>query len=539
MKRMPMGVVATVSSLLVLGLPLVSSAYDYTIQGKIRTSSGGAPGCDRVVKLARVAVLDQTTGFQVGDYGLTDPSTGAFTISFADDSPSMLISVVVVHLFRVTPNRYVEVWQSEYSTTPMMEICQGSIIVYPGITDLGTKRISNKANIGTEIGDCLRWVVAHSSWSMPHNAFAYPIAGNKSECPGITIRIAEGDYNGTHAMSDIHHETGHFIQYTAYGGSWPGQSFFPPPSHDFDTESDEGFAIMEGFAEFVAYCTYIEASDPPPKKYLPYQPGAAVWWRGKDGTGTDNAGDIVEGALFRIWADVDDFAGILKTLEDDDPDHLKQWVDGYLADGGSAYNTFAACQKNGVVYTRGKMLGFLAPPPGHDAPGDEGNSKPINGIMFLRGEVGVDYHYCSKGELNLGENASLISRDKLAVYYKQANPGLAEATHITDWWANSFGDADWGTTYEMDTAPSAGVMNGDYDLIICLRNIHQWWDNFDPDFLGDAVTNRNSDEKWLKYLRTWYRQGDSSDPPQDHESKVIIDNDPPTISNVKPAQNVD
>jgi hypothetical protein len=223
----------------------------------------------------------------------------------------------------------------------------------------------------------------------------------------------------------------------------------------------------------------------------------------------------------------------LKALRDGDPEYLKEWAEGYVADGGSVPSTFAACQINGLVYTRAEVRGFYATAPPDDAPGDEANAKLIDVIMFLRGNVKVDTGVCSKADLNLGDKSSRINPNAQELYCKRANDGLEEATAPDDW-PQMFGVQDWVSDYEMDTTL---VDDGDYDLITRVRNIHGWWDNFEPDFERDSVANRNTDEKWLKFLRTWYKQ--NFDPPSNGQGKVIIDNTPPVINNVKPAQNVE
>jgi hypothetical protein len=234
-----------------------------------------------------------------------------FNINFRHPDPQVAISILVIYQFYAPNDRFVEVRVGEAETEPIAEVCQGApALVSPGTTNLGANRLSsNRANIGTEASDCLWWVKGHSSgWTCPHDLIAYPVDGTMSSCPGDIIKIVAADYDHTDSMSDIHHETGHFIQYNVYGDAYPTHEY--DGSHDFDDETDEGFAIMEGWAEYVASSSYTIPPDLPPNKYTPFEPGADVWWRGTDGTGTDNAGNIVEGAIFRTWATIDDFQGV-------------------------------------------------------------------------------------------------------------------------------------------------------------------------------------------------------------------------------------
>jgi hypothetical protein len=99
---------------------------------------------------------------------------------------------------------------------------------------------------------------AYTPWAMPqdliiHAKAAGATGGSFAAGNGASITIAYGDYSdpgvGNDAFSDIHHETGHWIQNNL--GRPPGAV----QAHSRTTETNEGMAMREGWAEFVAWFT--------------------------------------------------------------------------------------------------------------------------------------------------------------------------------------------------------------------------------------------------------------------------------------------
>jgi hypothetical protein len=161
--------------------------------------------------------------------------------------------------------------------------------------------------------------------------------------------------------------------------------------------------------------------------------------------------------------------------------------------------------------------------------------------MFLRGEVVVNTGQCDKGDLKLGANSSTIAPSAQRILYKQLQPnsGLDEATAPGDW--TQLLSQPWVSDYQLDTEL---LGDGEWELLTQVQNTYGWWDDLDPDFAGDGVAVRDSDEKWLKYLRTWWYLIDATHPgptdpidPNDDLNMVIIDNVEPDISNAFPPEN--
>jgi len=114
------------------------------------------------------------------------------------------------------------------------------------------------------------------------------------------------------------HEYAHAIMYIAYGGSLPG-GCNPSGDHYLNTESCEGFAITEGFAEFIQ-----SAVDNNPGNTSSSNPcnGRVEniednnWELGRSCANTNGA--IVEGAVASIWWDIFDSNNRANGDPDDD-----------------------------------------------------------------------------------------------------------------------------------------------------------------------------------------------------------------------------
>lgn len=256
----------------------------------------------------------------------------------------------------------------------------------------------------------------------------------------------------------------------------------------------------------------------------------ATDWRGADGTGSDNSGEIVEGALELTWRLINDIPGILQVLLTDAPDSMKEFKDGYSADKGAtsaAMITFLNnASANGIVYTRGKLDTFQEGAPPNASPPQDGNFNIINNIAFVRGVVKPTIQLATRAELLLGPNSATVNANQKELAYKLVVAGLNDANTAG---FNFLGAVGFGDDLTWDTTT---LSDGDYDLIVRTRSIHNWLDNFNPDFTGDTNGATDSNEKWLKTLRTWYNQDNS--PNNDDEGKIIVDNTQPSVSGFKP-----
>ena len=346
------------------------------------------------------------------------------------------------------------------------------------------------------------------------------------------------------------HENGHIFQYKAYGG-WP-ESDYLDDSHQVDSTYDEGYAICEGWGYFVGHAVAVHIGHPEAGV-----PTNDQTWRGNNlgegwnratpvlatDTGTDYNGDYCAGAMTHVWKQLA-FTEVFDVVIKDVPQTPQDFACSYeIRFGNAKFLTLLDiyAERGGIVYSRAELRGFTAPDPPNDAqdPPDQGNHKPIDGITFIRGKVKLNDGTCSKDDLNLGANASCFNPSQRKLGYKAAAAGLGEACPVGNWtWLAA---VNWVPDYEFDTT---AIPDGDYDTIVQVKTTHGWWDNFDPDFANDSVANRDTDEKWLMYLKTWYYRFDNPldhsppDPAQENNrGKVIIDNTRPTISNCKPAPN--
>jgi len=345
---------------------------------------------------------------------------------------------------------------------------------------------------------------------------------------GALISISRDDYNspgaGNSAFSDIHHESFHWLAYHAYGGRWPAPITVRPDPHSSNTESCEAFAIMEGSASYFQSVSYIANFGGDNKTGMP----GVNTWRGADNTGSDNSGEIVEGAYERTMRNNGDNPGELQILTTRAPDTMDEFKNEFATLRGA---TSAAMQSllnvlalNGMVYTRGKITGFTPGDPPDAEPQNDGNFKIIRNLAFIRGEIKPTIEQSTAAELRLA--SSTVNPDQKNLGYKAALANLNEANTAG---FTFVGAVAFAADLTWDTKPRG---DGDYDLLARTRSIHQWWDTFQPDFTGDATAAVSSNERWLKTLQTWYNQDNS--PTNDNEGKVIIDNNPPKVENFKP-----
>jgi hypothetical protein len=113
------------------------------------------------------------------------------------------------------------------------------------------------------------------------------------------------------------HEYAHSVMYSFYGNSFPGGCSSPPEGHRLFSETCEGFAITEGWAEFME-----AAVDNDPGALVDVASGCSNspnnaetnWWRKGPNCDSQNNGAIVEGAVASILWDIFD-----SPSPDDDP----------------------------------------------------------------------------------------------------------------------------------------------------------------------------------------------------------------------------
>lgn len=257
---------------------------------------------------------------------------------------------------------------------------------------------------------------------------------------------------------------------------------------------------------------------------------SATDWRGADNDGSDNSGEIVEGALELVWNLNADIPGVLQVLVTDAPDSMREFRDAWIADKGATAATTVSyldnCAANGMVYTRGRIADFMPGDPPDAVPADTtiGNAKEIDNVVFLRGKVKPTIEELARADIPLAANSATLPADRKDLGYKPAAAGITDASTAG---FTFLGPVNMGSDLEWDTSAHA---DADYDVIVKLRNSNTREDNFNPSFTGDATISSN--EEWLKRLRTWFNQ--DSNPNNDDEGKVIIDNADPSAANFKP-----
>jgi len=252
-------------------------------------------------------------------------------------------------------------------------------------------------------------------------------------------------------------------------------------------------------------------------------------WRGADLDGGNNSGEIVEGALERLWRLDNENAGQIRVHMTAQADSFKAWKDAYVALKGTTdpavLTLFNNAADNGIVYTRGKVTTFSEGAPPVAGPPAPGNFRVIDNIAFVRGTITPTITQLTLAETPLATNSAVIAADQKDMGFKMAGADLLDnPVGFTFLGPVAFGSSlTWNTTT---------VADNDYDLLVKLRNAHTWLDSFKPDFTGDTNAAYNTNEKWLKTQHAWYSQ--EAVPTDPDKGKVIVDNTGPQASNFKP-----
>ncbi len=522
--------------LAVMHLVTPAAADSYTVTGTVLTPVGGNALANNVpVKWIKVLAMDEDVVFddEVG----TDHTNaaGLFSIAWTDNIEDPDVFINIDYLGQAVDSRFIEVRAAHNDSDRIFDENIEGVVhddIAPGTLALGTLNLFNtRANIITQIGDATRYLnTQYGVWNMPEDMNVEGRTTNGASFvsgDGSYVSISFEDHatpgTGQAAFSDLHHETFHWVAYRAYGNRPPTPNCPPPPGgHGSDSETCEGFAMQEGSAQYFG----INSAVPDQKTGAP----AATDWRGEDNDGSDNSGEIVEGALELVWRNNLDVPGFLKVLLTDAPDSMREFRDAYILDKGltnaATLTLLNNCAANGIVYTRGRIADFTPGAPPDMAPADPtiGNSKKIGNFQFLRGKIKPTVEQLARAEIPLATNSATLPADMKDLGYKTAAAGITDTTTTG---FTFIGSVAFGADLEWDTSART---DGDYDLITRVRNTSTAVDNFNPNFTGDSVISSN--EEWLKRKRTWYNQDNMPD--NDDEGKVILDNKAPTAGNFKP-----
>lgn len=434
---------------------------------------------------------------------------------------------------------------------------------------VGTVHLARSgAHLGTEplilhrVVQTVWYVKTQCGWDIPEDidvwadAYTDPADYGSAGAAGTTIYLGRFNYDEPGAggggwLSDINHETGHVIHDLVIGDQQtPGGT----GSHWLTKETDPGQALTEGWAAYVAEitsaptddkCTIAGAVDDSNVE-------SSIWWRGHadppkpDNDGSDNSGIIVEGAIWLTWSAMNDFSGTFSALKNaNNPPHFKAWLDRYCVETSAfpaKQAAFEIAQSNGILFSRAKLTGFREGPPTTTQP-VAGNARIINDIQFVRGTVKVTKSALTAAELHIDVAPGLLEGPtNYIVCEKDAEAERNDFTTLRpDWWHYG-AETDWWTDYQLDTTQLT-TTESDHDLVISVQHSDGMWDTLEPHFsplVEDPADSSewNTDEKWLKHLRTWFDRNTGPEAGwSDNKSMIRVDNRAPTISDVKPAAN--
>jgi len=514
-------------------------ATNYTITGRVKTLTGPNSGNDVAVKYIKVIARDQGVLFDTDEGSAYAAADGSFTMTFnftiLRANANINLYMNILYEGTALDGHFVKV-RNEGSTNTILDSNVESFVhtnLAGGTHALGILRTqSTSANIITHHSDALRFARSmYAGWAMPDDLLAdarLTEGASFVEGDGSHSSIAFSDYDnpgqGNDSNADIHHETWHWIAYRAYGNRSINNNCNANP-HNASKESCEGFAMQEGNAQYFGTQSYISlypAGDQ--KTGIP----TPTDWRGDDGDGSNNSGEIVEGALERLWRLNNDNPGQTRTSLTAQADSFKAWKDAYVtlkgATSAAVLTMFNNAAANGIVYTRGRITAFTEGDPPAAGPPSTGNFKVIDDIAFIRGTVTPTIDQLTLAQTPLAPNSAIIAADQKDLGFKVATDDLnGDGTGFTFVGAVAFANSlTWNTTT---------VADNDYDLIVKLRNAHTWFDAFKPDFTGDSGA-ASTNEQWLKTLKTWYSR--EATPTAATKGKVIVDNKGPQASNFKP-----
>ena len=224
------------------------------------------------------------------------------------------------------------------------------------------------------------------------------------------------------------HEYGHAVMYTVYNNNFPKTSI--SGAHYIYTVSDAGFALIEGWAEFMEALVDDNAFN-----ILAYRgrklPNIETndWWRGDaDGRGNNTSGEIVEGAVASILWDIADTPASIDhqpTTDDDSindmfpqiwlilvqksPQSVLDFWHGWLANG---YGSIESLRD--IYFDHGIVLPL---------PGKSAEERTISMPQYISGSPG------QKGiivPINIDELKDIAGGDIMIIY----NPNLLSAVNV-------------------------------------------------------------------------------------------------------------
>jgi hypothetical protein len=511
---------------------------NYTVSGTIKTPNGtNLLANDAPVSGLRAIVMDEDILFDDVMGTTSTSSTGFFSVNFVDNLEAPDIYINLEYVTPVIDGRVAEVRAVHSDSAPIVDQNLQSFVhtdIAAGTLALGTLRSHSTApNILPQIRSALANIrTTFAGWGLPSDINIEARTTNGAsfvDGTGSYISISFEDYDhpgaGNAAFSDMHHELFHWAAFRAYGNRWPFTTC-SPASHTIFLESCSGFAMLEGSAEWWA-----TVSAAPDQKNAP--PPLSTW-RGADSTGTNNAGDIVEGAYAGAFGSLPS-AAALEVLLSDAPDSAVEFRDAYLLRFGStnssAQTLLTTLATWGMPYTRARILGFQQGPPPNTAPPDPGNFRLLqvgsDSIAFARGSVRPQVAQLSGADLLLEGGIGALPATSIRVGTRLANPGVVDNSlsgfsfSAQAPWTNV---PLWHTELDLDSS---------YDLVVQAGNAQLWFDNFLPSFQGDSVSNANTNEKWLKRSGTWFTSG-TNFLTNDNVGFIMVDNTPPAITNIRP-----
>lgn len=297
-------------------MPLQSTSSNITVKGYWKyerpASTTLAP-----IKSAKVKLILSGSPEKVLATGYTD-SSGHYSLTTTNSAAGP----------KASRNLFTQVWGENGAavlldgSSPPLEYISNTPAknaVADGATvDMGTYYIGNESENWQALDATLteyNWIKGKVNWTRPQVGVRWPVEtwphyhwNGTIDIPYKSVAAAQ---NSGMVWNDatIYHEYGHAVMYSAYGNTMPPGT--GPSPHYIMSESSEGFALIEGWAEFMQCAV---PNDPSQLADLNDRVTGTVgnienntWWNFFDADAAD--GNVIEGSFASIMWDILDGTG--------------------------------------------------------------------------------------------------------------------------------------------------------------------------------------------------------------------------------------
>ena len=208
----------------------------------------------------------------------------------------------------------------QFQSEPRLNIDSGDVEI--DLSFNSSHQLRPAGHIFNVIQDEHAFVQEHGGWQRSQTHVIWPVKGfdGAAFSPREDVIWISTEYQWERPA--MLHEYGHALMYAAYDNDFPKTNRYG--AHYIFTVSDKGFALIEGFAEFMEAVVDDNAFNLI-ERLNRQVPNAETnkWWRGGPfGRGNNTNGEIVEGAVASILWDIVDTASSIDHQPGSDDDKI-------------------------------------------------------------------------------------------------------------------------------------------------------------------------------------------------------------------------